>query len=261
MIKRDELENFLNKYFEPYQKLAEEREMLVNGVQVHGAQEVTGVGLGVSTSLEFMQKAQAVGCNFLIVHHGLSFSSAGKTNQFPAYLEERLRFLFQNNITFTGYHFLLDHHPEIGNNAWVIKKLGGEVVGNIYDQWGWYGQFPSSKNFDSVITECEKIYNHPAHIVGTKKDPIKTFAVVSGSGAVDYHDPKSIQEFGDKGIELEIVGDMRESHQAFAKESGLVIAAFGHYNSETIGIKNLGEVIKKQFPDLKVEFVDVPNSL
>lgn len=261
MVKRDELVNFLNKYFAPYEEMARDREMLVNGLQIHGAPEVMGVGLGVSTSLEFMQKAQATGCNFLIVHHGLSFSSAVKTNRFPSYLEERLRFLFQNNISYAGYHFLLDHHPEIGNNAWVIRKLGAEVVGNIHDQWGWYGQFSSSKSFDEVIKECEKIYNHPAHVVGVKKDQIKTFAVVSGSGAVDYHDPKNIQEFIDKGIELEIVGDMKESHPAFAKESGLAIAAFGHYNTETIGIKNMGEVIKKQFPNLPVEFIDVPNEL
>lgn len=261
MVKRDELIKFLNQYFEPYQKLAEEKEMLVNGVQVHGADEVTGVGLGVSTSLEFMQKAKAAGCNFLIVHHGLRFGGVEKNNQLPTHLEERLRFLFQNKISYAGYHFLLDHHPEIGNNAWIVRKLGGEVVGNIYDQWGWFGRFPSPKNFEDIISDCEKIYNHPSHVVGAKKDWIETFAVVSGSGAVDYHDPKNIQEFIDKGIELEIVGDMRESHPAFAKEVGLAIAAFGHYNTETIGIKNLGEVIKKQFPNLKVEFVDVPNSL
>ena len=54
---------------------------------------------------------------------------------------------------------------------------------------------------------------------------------------------------------------MKESHMAFAKEIGLCIAAFGHYNTETIGVKNIGEVIKKQYNSLPVEFIDVPNEL
>jgi len=261
MVKRDELVNFLDKYFEPYEELARSREMLVNGVQIHGADEVTGVGLGVSTSLEFMQKAHEAGCNFLIVHHGLGFGGVEKTNQLPTYLEERLRFLFQNNISYSGYHAMLDHHPEIGNNAWIIRKLGGEVIGNIYNKWGWFGRFPSPRKFEDVISECEKIYNHPSHVVGVRKDQVTTFAVVSGSGGIDYKDQNIINEFLDNKIELEIVGDLKESHPALAKEMDMTIAAFGHYNTETIGVKNLGEVIKKQFPSLPVEFIDVPNIL
>lgn len=261
MIRRDELIRFLNKFFAPYEELARGREMLVNGVQVFGDEEVTGVGLGVSTSLEFMKKAHERGCNFLIVHHGLGFAGVEKTNTFPPHLEARLRFLFQNEISYCGYHFLLDHHPEIGNNAWVIRKLGGEVLGNVYNEWGWYGRLDPPKKLSEVIKECERVYDHPSRVVGHLRDEIKTFAVVSGSGAVDYKDPAIIKEFLENKIELEIVGDMKEGHPAFAKEIGLTLAAFGHYNTETIGVKNLGEVIKKEFPSLPVSFIDVPNEL
>lgn len=261
MVERDKLTNFLNKYFEPYAGLAEGREMLVNGLQVVGAEEVVKVGLGVSTSLEFFQKAHAAGCNFLIVHHGLGFAGVEKTNTFPPHTHERLKFLFQNNMSLAGYHFMLDHHPEIGNNAWVIRKLGAEVVGNIYDKWGWFGRFPSPKNFEEIISQCEKIYNHSSHVVGTRKGEVTTFAVVSGSGAIDYKNQNIIHEFLENKIELEIVGDMKESHPAFAKELSLSIASFGHYKSETIGVKNLGEIIKKEFPQLLVEFIDIPNEL
>lgn len=261
MVKSDELVNFLNKYFAPYDELAKSREMLVNGLQIHGGEEITGVGLGVSSSLEFMQKAHSQGCSFLIVHHGLGFAGVEKTNTFPPHLEARLRFLFQNNISYCGYHFMLDHHPEIGNNAWVIKKLGGEVFGPVYEDWGWYAKFPQPRSLVEIIKECEGIYNHSAHVVGVQKEKIEIFAVVSGSGAVDYKDQENIKEFIEKGIELEIVGDMKESHPAFAKEIGIAIAAFGHYNTETIGVKNLGEVIKKQFPNLPVQFIDAPNPL
>ncbi len=262
MIKRNEIVNFLNNYFQPFEEIARTREMLVNGLQLAGAEDVAKVGLGVSASLELFQKAERAGCNFIIVHHGLSFASISEGgNKLPAYFEDRLRFLYQNGISLVGYHFMLDHHPEIGNNAWVIRRLGGEVIGNIFDKWGGYGRFSEPKKLDEIIKQCEKIYSHPGKVVGTSKDTVTVFAVVSGSGSIDYHKPAIMNEFLNNQIELEIVGDMREGHPALAKELGLTIAAFGHYNTETIGVKNLGEVLKKQFPGLEVEFIDVANDL
>lgn len=261
MVKRDDLVNFLNKYFEPYEELAKTREVLVNGLQVKGSEWVKRVGLGVSANLEFFKKAHLAGCNFLIVHHGLGFSGVEKTNKPAPHLEERLRFLYRNEISLSGYHFMLDHHPEIGNNAWVLKKLGAKVVCNVFDKWGWLGKFNFPKSVSQIVKECEAIYGHRGLVVGSTRAEVTSLAVVSGSGAVDYKRPEIMDEFLQNRVEMEIVGDMREGHPAFAKELGLVLASFGHYNSETIGVKNLGEVIKKQYSNLPVEFIDVPNEL
>lgn len=261
MIKRDRLVDFLDKYFAPYLELAKARDLFFNGLQVTGAEAVEKVGLGVSCGLEFFERAHLAGCNFLVTHHGLGFGGVEKAGRLLPHHELRLRFLYQKNISLVGYHFCLDRHPEIGNNAWVIKKLGGEIIGNIFDQWGWFGHFAQPRKLSEIIKECETIYERAGHVVGELKEEIETFAVVSGSGAVDYHNHDSVQEFIEKGIELEIVGDLREGHPAFAKEIGLTLAAFGHYNTETIGVKNLGEVIKREFPDLPVEFVEVSNEL
>lgn len=261
MIKRNDLVNFFKKYFEPYESLAASQEMLVNGLQVKGNEWVKRVGLGVSANLEFFKKANAAGCNFLIVHHGMGFSGAEKLNKLAPHTEERLKFLYKNEISLCGFHFMLDHHPEIGNNAWVIKQLGGKVVGGISHNWGWYAKFPEPRNFSEVIAQCEKLYGHKANVVGLRRELISNFSVVSGSGALDYKDTEEINSYLDKGIELQIVGDMKESHAGFAKEIGMSIAAFGHYNTETVGVKNLGEIIRKQYSGLPVEFIDVPNDL
>ena len=252
MVKRDDLVSFLNQYFEPFEGLAKGREMLINGLQIRGDTGVTKIGLGVSASLAFFRKARESGCNFLIVHHGLGFSGVERTSEFAPHTQERLRFLFQNNLSLSGYHFMLDHHPEIGNNAWVIRKLGAEVVDNIFDKWGWFGRFPQPKALDDVLEQCASIYGHPAHVVGRVPSEVSVLAIVSGSGSVDYKRPDVIDEFLKNKIELEIVGDMKESHPAFVQEIGLCLAAFGHYNTETIGVRNLGEVIKKEFSRLEV---------
>jgi dinuclear metal center YbgI/SA1388 family protein len=261
MIKRNDLVNFLKKYFEPYEEMAVGREMLINGLQVKGNEWVKRVGLGVSANLEFFKKANAAGCNFLIVHHGLGFSGTEKTNKLAPHIEDRLKFLYKNEISLCGYHFALDQHPEIGNNAWIIKQLGGKVVGSISHSWGWHAKFLEPRSFSDVIAQCEKLYGHKGRVVGLRRENVVNFAVVSGSGALDYKDTEEINSYLEKGIELQIVGDMKESHEGFAKEIGLAIAAFGHYNTETIGVKNLGEVIRKQYSGLPVEFVDVPNDL
>lgn len=256
MIRRDELAGFLNKYFEPYKNLEDESEMVVNGLQVMGGEEVSKVSLGVSASLEFFQRSYQSGCNFLIVHHGLGINRAVINNIPVPLLQERLKFLYKNDISLAGFHFLLDHHPEIGNNTSVLKSLNAGILGNVHGFWGWYGDLSQEKELSEIINFLERLYQHPAQVIGTEKRLIKRIAVVSGSGGPDI---EIAEQFREKGIDLLVVGDLRESHFGVVNELGLTAAAFGHYNTETIGIKNLGEVIKKEFPSLPVEFVDVPN--
>lgn len=258
MVNRDELVNFLSKYFEPYKNLADESEMVVNGLQIIGGEEVSAVGLGVSASLEFFQRSFQSGCNFLIVHHGFNISRQVVDNIPVPLLQERLRFLYKNDINLSGYHFLLDHHPEIGNNASVLKSLEANILGNIHGFWGWYGDLPQEKELSEIVSFLENIYLHPAQVIGLEKRLIKRIAVVSGSGGPDI---EVAEQFREKRIDLLVVGDLREGHFGVINELGLTAAAFGHYNTETIGIKNLGETIRKEFPALPVEFIDVPNEL
>ena len=263
MIKKAELTNFLDNYFRPYEELANSREMLRNGLQIDGKETVSKIGLGVSASLEFFEKAKEENCDFLITHHSLSFPDPVEfKNTYPEYFEKRLKFLYKNEMSLAGYHFMLDHHPEIGNNAWVLKELGANLQGNVIDKWGWFGTLLKPTNLPEILEKCEKIYSHKPFVAGVLGDrTISTIAVVSGSGSLDSRVSSHLREFIDNKIELEIVGDMRESHPALAKELGITISAFGHYNTEVIGVRNLGQVIKSEFKSLEVIFVDVPNLL
>jgi len=122
MIKRAALTNFLNKFFKPYEDPARAREMVVNGLQISGADEVKKVGLGVSVGLEFFQKAHEAGCNFLVVHHGLSFGGVTENgNKLFPHLESRLKYLYQNEII---NHFNLDFFNKIVS----IKSLKNSVL-------------------------------------------------------------------------------------------------------------------------------------
>lgn len=263
MLKRVELTRFLENYFKPFSDLANSRETLLNGLQIRGKETVAKIGLGVSASLEFFEKAKNQGCDFLITHHGLSFPNPVEfKNTYPEYFEKRLKFLYRNEISLAGFHFMLDHHPEIGNNAWVLKELGADLKDNVIDKWGWFGKLKSPAKISELLEKCEAIYSHKPFIAGILEDRlISTVAVVSGSGSLDSRTSSHLREFIDNGIELQIVGDMRESHPALAKELGITIAAFGHYNTEIIGVRNLGQIIRDEFKSVEVVFVDVPNLL
>ena len=54
-----------------------------------------------------------------------------------------------------------------------------------------------------------------------------------------------------------MTGGIRESNVRAIEEEGMNFINAGHYNTEKMGIKNLGDLIAKKFK-IKVEFVDIP---
>ena len=57
-------------------------------------------------------------------HHGLFWDFHPRTVS-PA-MKERLRILFDADMSLAGYHLPLDAHPEVGNNALICAALGFE---------------------------------------------------------------------------------------------------------------------------------------
>lgn len=255
MVYRDTLMVFLNKFFEPFAEKAQKDAFCANGIQIEGKDEIKKIALGVSANLEFFEKAYKREADCLIVHHGLSLNNLNF--HIDSLLRKRLKYLLDKNLSLIGYHFLLDHHPEIGNNASVIKKLGAEIKEPFYDEWGWIGEFKEKTELKDVLKECKKIYEQePFEILkGPKK--IKRFAVLSGAGAPHAGE---IVKILDSKIELLITGEVKESTPALFSEANVNFASFGHYSTEKIGVKNLGEIIKKQFY-VDIDFIDLPNEL
>jgi len=137
VIKRDDLVKFINAYFteEEIEKAQKYDTFGANGLQIKGDLIVTGVALGVSLNLELLEKAKKENCNFLITHHGLRLPP--NPFYFNSLFTNQMKYLFSNNFTLMGFHFLLDSHPEIGNNTVVLKKLGAKLVKRFDEDWGW----------------------------------------------------------------------------------------------------------------------------
>jgi dinuclear metal center YbgI/SA1388 family protein len=255
MILRDEVVNFISRYFgEEFFAKARQHDSNANGLQIVGSDEVKKIALGVGVDLAFLEKSVEWGANFIIVHHGMNFDGLGQ--YLGPILQGRLKSIFNNNLTLMGFHYMLDAHPEIGNNAQTLKKLGAKIVAPFSDSWGWVGEFDKAKSVDGVVCALEKIFGRePIKVLEGGKE-IKRVAVTSGGGVPRL---PQMREFADKEIDLYVTGEVRETTPALMQEAGINYLAFGHYDSEKFGVMALGDLLKKNFPGLEVEFIDIAN--
>jgi dinuclear metal center YbgI/SA1388 family protein len=260
MIKRDTLTKFI------YQTLGEDLlekafqiDSVPNSLQIRGAEEVHKVVVGVSTSLEFIEQAIANEAQYCILHHGLNFDGYVIAGRLEPY-EERLRLIFKNDLSLAGFHYALDAHPTLGNNAQIIKALGAKKLNEPYfDGWGWVGEFEKVVDVDKLADKCATIFEHDIFAVYAGPKKIKRIGVCSG-GAMPKG--KSFYEIIDSNIDLHLTGVITESGPYMAEEGGYNYFAAGHYCTEVFGVKALANEIKKKFKkELEVEFLDIPSTL
>ena len=121
MAQRDEIIRYANELLEIHRF----PEYGTPGLQVLGADEVTKIACGVSSSLELFERSAAAGAQLVIVHHGMFWRNE------PVWIDRRqrgrLQALFAADLNLAAYHLALDAHPEIGNNALLAEALGVEV--------------------------------------------------------------------------------------------------------------------------------------
>jgi len=250
---RDKLISFINKTLE-YEKGKDP--WLFNGLQVIGKPEVKKIVLGVSANMELFKKAAAWNADMIILHHGLL---GPKGKRISKVLKNRLKILFDNDITLLTYHLFLDKHPTLGNNAQLIKLMGakkGQQFG-LMDKthWGWEGEFEKPISINTLIQKCKKLCGESVKAFKYGGNMVKRFAIVTGGG------PYLLNEAVDKNLDAYLTGESRESTESLAKEAGVHFIYLGHYNSEKFGVKALGKFIKNKFPQLEFKFIDIPNNL
>ena len=118
MAQRDEIIRFANELLE----IDRFPEYGTPGLQVLGADDVTKIACGVSSSKELFERAAAAGAQLVLVHHGMFWRNE------PVWIDRRqrgrLETLFAADLSLAAYHLALDAHPELGNNALLADALG-----------------------------------------------------------------------------------------------------------------------------------------
>jgi len=258
MVKRDEIIKYI------YQTIGKElmakalaKDEVANGVQWLGQEEVKKVALGVSANEEFLLAAGKAGAQFCIFHHGLD--TRDWKSRYPLFAQKRLKVIVANKLTVVGLHYALDSHPQIGNNAVIIRELGAKIKEPLFEDWGYTAELSQLQPIEQIKASCEKLFNHKVFAVETGPKLIKTIGVVSGRGTPEMAE---IAEMETKGVELYVSGETSEWVIHQMQESQINYFCGGHYATEVFGIRELGKIIKTNFKDqLEVEFIDIPNEI
>lgn len=228
-----------------------------NGLQVEGGQEVKRAVFAVDASRQLFEEAAERRADFIFVHHGISWGD--QPRRFAGLDGDRLRILFQNDISLYAAHLPLDAHPEIGNNA-VLKNILGlnEAVPcceYASVEIGFCGMLPRKLSAAAIAGIYEDALACKAMLFDFCGAEVEKVTIVSGGGGRD-----ALQAAQETRSGLLITGEMEHTMYHTARELGISVLALGHYASETTGPRAVMQKAAAEFP-LECEFIDLPTGL
>jgi putative NIF3 family GTP cyclohydrolase 1 type 2 len=161
------------------------------------------------------------------------------------------------NLALAAYHLPLDAHPEIGNNALLRDALGLEADGRPFGEAkgatiGVIGRSSEPIGVDELRRRLADAVGQDPLVFDAGPDRIETVGIVTGAGGFALH------EAGPQGLDALVTGEPSEPVMGEAREYGIHFLAGGHYATETLGIRRLGELVAERFA-IAQEFIDVPN--
>lgn len=240
------------KFCEEYLEVDKFSDYCKNGLQLEGRADVGKIITGVSFSMQLIDAAIERNADMIMVHHGLFDGYIKHPISIKGLTKERLKKMLANDISLLGFHLPLDAHPIIGNNASICRILGVSHL-EKHDV-GFVGELERELGFEEFVELVNQKLETNSYKINAGTSVVKKVAVVSGSASVHY------QEAVDLGADTFLTGDVKEQIVREVEEVGLNFINAGHYNTEKLGIKNLGELVAEKFK-VEVEFVDVPNRI
>ncbi len=227
----------------------------VNGLQVPGPDQADTIATGVSAGAQLFELAAAENAGLLLVHHGLFWNPG--VQAIDAVLARRLQLLFDARIALAAYHLPLDAHPELGNNALLAHALGAEqrepFALHHGQPIGCLATLPAhGMPADDLFARVRDITAREPLVLGAGPAHVRRLAIVSGAGG-DY-----LADAAAAGADALLTGEVPERATTHARELGLHLIAAGHYATETLGVRRLGDLLAQRF-SLRHVFLDVPN--
>ncbi|MDQ3067811.1 MAG: Nif3-like dinuclear metal center hexameric protein [Actinomycetota bacterium] len=246
MAHRDEIVRFANELLETHRF----PEYGVPGLQVLGADEVTRIACGVSSSKELFERAASAGAELVIVHHGMFWRNE------PVWIDRRqrgrLETLFGADLSLLAYHLALDAHPEIGNNALLAEALG-VAVEQPFGPVGQGGSLREASGIDALVGRIREIAGGRDPLVYAHgPEEIRRVALCSGGAGGE------LIRAAHEGYDLFLTGEPEEPSLQTARELGIHFVAAGHDATERLGVQALSKRLAEQY-GLDWEFIAIEN--
>ena len=156
-------------------------------------------------------------------------------------------------------HLPLDANPQVGNNFKLAEFIGlnapqscMEYKGNNIGCLATNGSGLKMEQICKRLSELEGA-SSPLSVDFGPAIP-KKILIVTGSAA------DSLYHFESLGFDTLITGEPKQFAYHFAKERGLNAIFAGHYATETLGVKAVGNLLENQF-NIKSNFINVPTGI
>ena len=227
----------------------------LNGLQVEGAVAIERVAVAVDAAAATIERAIDADCQLLFTHHGLFW---GPQQPLRGILGARVRRCFTADLNVYAAHLPLDLHPEVGNNVLLARALGAEPTGRFGSyagvDIGTLGRLPQPIALAELAGRFAAIGCDEQLLWATGPDPVETLAVVTGAGA------STLAEAAASGADCLVTGEPRQSAYHDARELGINCLFGGHYATETLGVRAVGERLAAEL-GVEIVWIDHPTGV
>jgi dinuclear metal center YbgI/SA1388 family protein len=248
VVGRDALVTYLDQYL----AVADWRDKAHNGLQVEGRDQVAMIALATDAALATFVAAAEAGADFLIVHHGLFW---GEPLPIVGTMRARIAALLDSGVSLYGAHLPLDAHLEVGNNVVLARLLDLQDV-EPFGMWdgraiGVRGRFAEPVEPPELGARLEALLGAPPDVLAFGRGSIERVAIVSGDAS------ELIPDAAAAGLDAFVTGETRHQAWHVAREHGLHVIFAGHYVTETLGVRALGDHLSERF-GVETVFLDAP---
>lgn len=225
----------------------------VNGLQLANGGSVSKVAAAVDASLPVVEAAVAAGADLLVVHHGMFWQGA---QPLTGAFYRKIKAAMEGGLAIYSAHLPLDVHPELGNNALLLRALGFESGGTFFDwkgtRLGLTAQVEISR--DELRSRVSAAVGGAVHLCPGGPEAVRKIGLVTGGAGSE------IALCAREGIDTFITGEGPHWSYPMAEELGINLMYAGHYATETFGVKALAGRLGLDF-GLEWEFIDHPTGL
>ncbi len=224
------------------------------GLQVgHEAMEVVAAMLCLDVTEDVMAEARRMGCNMVISHHPLLFSSLRRVTGATA-VERIVADAIRHNIAIYAAHTNLDSAVQ-GVSYEIADTIGLRDVevleakeDNPETGLGVIGNLPSTPVLE-FLRKVKDNFNVAALRYGgpSRLLVVKRVAICGGAGA------SLIRKAVGKGADAFLTGDLKY-HDFTNWSQEILLADIGHYESELCTKKIFSRIIREKFPNFVTYF-------
>ncbi len=218
------------------------------GVQVVGAEDVTTLVCGVSSSRELFEQAAGLGAEMVLVHHGLFWRNEPLV--VDARLRGRLEALFRGEISLLAYHLALDAHPTLGNSAQLAGRIDATPEGPFGDVGLACTVAPVS--IEELADRVAAALARAPLVLPYGPEAVRRVAISTGAAGYD------LIRAAHQGFDALLTGEPEEPNYASARELGIHLIAAGHHATERYGVQALASHLAGHF-GLDWHYVEADN--